>query len=287
MPLSPAVRDVPSTGASLAGRCTGCRGDLAPSAAQSDGGAVDHLDDHVDLSALMLNATTQTVLSHLLRSGETSISGLASATSLAPSLVSRSVRLLEERGVVLRPMGRSTPVCLAPQVGRVLRAEAEVLRQESGRRAAAIEDLAAALESAAPPEVHETAAYWLVPLSADGPDREQQVRRVRRRFDACVPRGGRARGVPWRAVAGGRLAWRLLVSDVAQVPDFVPRTVDLEVRITSVDLPWLEVLDGVLCAFNATVDGRPRRVWCRVPQQSALAAAGFEWWWASADRVAL
>jgi DNA-binding MarR family transcriptional regulator len=239
-----------------------------------------------DLSSLRLNATTQSVLGQLLRHGEMSVGALASVAEVAPSQASRALRALEERGLVTLREGRSAPAALAPRAVVVLRAEAARLRESAGRRAAEIERLAEAFEQVAPDRVDPLVPYWVVPLSADGPDLETTVRRVSRRVDACVPRGGRPRSVPVRADPAAEVTWRLLVAEPEQAPGWVPPRTRLEVRRTEVDLPFLEVLDCETCCADVIVAGRPRRVWCRQPSQVALVAAGFEHWWGQSSTSA-
>lgn len=239
-----------------------------------------------DLSSLRLNGATQSVLDHLLRHREMSVSALGSVAGMAPSVVSRALRTLRERGLVEVREGRSAPASLAPGAGASLRAEAAQLRGSAVRRAAEIDRVAELLERVAPDAVDHLSRYWLVPLSADGPDLESGVRRVASRFDACVSRGGRARGVPARAHPSVEVTWRLLVTAAEQVPAWTPPRTRLEARRIDVDPPFLELLDGTACCLDVLVAGRLRRVWCREASQVALAAAGFEQWWAQAEPVA-
>lgn len=233
----------------------------------------------VDLSSLRLNGTTQNVLGHLLAHGEMSVGALASATEMAPRLVSRALRALEHRGLVRHGSGRSARAGIAPRAGTVLRLEAAQLRATSARRAGELDQLAQVVDRAAGGDVDLRAPYWLVPLSLDGPGLEDEVRRASLRYDVCVPRGQRPRGAPATRRPGARLSWRLLVTSADQVPSWVPPRVRLEARVGGVDMPFLEVLDGSTCCVDVVVAGRRRRAWCRHASQVALAAAGFERWW--------
>jgi DNA-binding MarR family transcriptional regulator len=79
--------------------------------------------DDIDLTPLGLSPTATTLLGHVLRHGGRSVSRLALETGIADSMVSRAVRLLEERGLVTRRWGRSAPVTVAAGADGVLRAE--------------------------------------------------------------------------------------------------------------------------------------------------------------------
>lgn len=241
--------------------------------------------DDVDLTPLGLSPTATAVLSHVLGHGARSVSRLALETGIADSVVSRAVRLLEERGLVTRRWGRSAPVTIAAGVDGVLRAEAETLRETAERRADAIEGVAARLAAVAPSRDAEGRSYWLVPLSADGPAQEAEVRTVFERLDACVPRGSRPRGLQWRGRPGAVVTWRVLVEDAGQAPRHEPPRSRLEVRRAPHSLPWLEVVDGNRCAVRPEIDGGARTAWCGWGPLVALAQSGFDAWWEQAEPV--
>lgn len=81
-----------------------------PSVTPSD---LPSADLSADLSALRLNATTQSVLGHLIAHREMSADALASVAEIAPSLVSRALRTLQQHGLVELRHGRSAPAAVA------------------------------------------------------------------------------------------------------------------------------------------------------------------------------
>ncbi len=239
--------------------------------------------DVPDLSPLGLQGVPLKVLTAVLSVPGRSTTAIAASLGIDPSVVSRAVKRLEERGVLQRSDGRSAPVTLSPHVGSALRAEAAQLTAAAGARATQTEELAERLQARAPEPSTDLPPYWLVPLSAQALEVENEVRRVGQRFDAVVPTGSRPRGVPCRTTPHVTVKWRLLVERPPSRPPWVARgRTDLEIRVSGSPLLWLEVLDGSRCALRLEIDGRPRTVWCLDPKHAAAAAAAFEWWWQNA-----
>jgi DNA-binding MarR family transcriptional regulator len=242
--------------------------------------------DLPDLAPLGLQGVPLKVLTAVLSLPGQSTTAIAASLDLDPSVVSRAVKRLEERGVLQRADGRSAPVTLSPHVASTLRAEATQLAAAAAARASRIEDLAERLQACAPPSTAELPPYWLVPLSANALDLENEVRRVGCRFDAAVPAGARPRGVPHRTAPHVTVKWRLLLERPPSKPPWTaPGRTDIEIRVSGSPLVWLEVLDGSRCAVRLEVDGRPRTVWCLEPRHAAAAAAAFEWWWQNAAPI--
>jgi DNA-binding MarR family transcriptional regulator len=226
------------------------------------------------------------VLTAVLALPGQSTTAIAASLDLDPSVASRAVKRLEERGVLQRADGRSAPVTLSPHVGSALRAEATQLAAAAAARAGQIEDLAERLQSCAPPSNGELPPYWLVPLSANSLELENEVRRVRRRFDAAVPVGARPRGVPHRSAPHVTVKWRLLLERPPSKPPWTAHgRTDIEIRVSGSPLVWLEVLDGSRCALRLEIDGLHRTVWCLESGHAAAAAAAFEWWWQNASAI--